>query len=127
MKNQWKLIVSLIILILVVIFALQNTNIVPIDLFFAKYNIPLVLVILLSLLLGVIVGLIASFSAISIYKKEKFTAQKELNLLKEANLREIAEKDKEITHLRTQFKDLKDQKQNTLNVPEVEQYPEIME
>lgn len=120
MKNQWKLIVSIIILILVVIFALQNTSSVPIDLFFAKYSVPLVLVILLSLLLGVIVGLIASFSAIASQKKEKNAAIKELNAAKETNLREVAAKDKEISHLRSQINDLKVKNNNTLKVEDTE-------
>lgn len=116
MKNQWKLLLSILILIVVVIFALQNTNVVGIDLFFAKFQVPLVLIILLSLLLGVIVGLIASFSAISGHKKDKATALKELNSVKEVNLRDAIEKDKEISHLRNQIKELKNKNNNTLNV-----------
>ena len=118
MKNQWKLIVSIIILIFVVIFALQNTSTVPIDLFFAKFTVPLVLVILLSLLVGVIVGLITSFSAISGQKKSKNATVKELNSIKETNLRELAAKDKEISHLRSQINDLKVKNNNTLQVEE---------
>ena len=118
MKNQWKLIVSIIILIFVVIFALQNTSTVPIDLFFAKFTVPLVLVILLSLLVGVIVGLITSFSAISGQQKSKNATVKELNSLKETNLRELAAKDKEISHLRSQINDLKVKNNNTLQVEE---------
>lgn len=116
MKNQGKLIFSIIIIILVVIFALQNTNVVAIDLFFAKYEVPLVLVILLSLLLGVIVGLIGSYSAIVIQKKEKLSAVKELNLLKETNLIELADKSKEILHLRNQVKELKEKNNNTMTL-----------
>ncbi|MBK0347225.1 LapA family protein [Aerococcaceae bacterium zg-ZJ1578] len=120
MKGQWKLIVSLIILILVVVFALQNTGSVQVDFFFAKYQIPLVLVILFSLLIGVIVGLIASFSSITIHIREKKEIQKELSALKESQLRELSDKDNEITHLRTQVRELKQVKKNTVNVSQEE-------
>ncbi|MBF6625915.1 DUF1049 domain-containing protein [Aerococcaceae bacterium zg-BR9] len=120
MKGQWKLIVSLIILIVVVAFALQNTGVTPVNFFFAEYRIPLVLVILFSLLIGVIVGLIASFSTISSHSREKKVVQKELSALKESHLRELADKDSEITHLRTQVRELKQVKKNTVNVSQEE-------
>lgn len=126
MKNQWKLVVSIIILILVVIFALQNTNAVVVDVFFAKYSVPLVLVILLSLLLGVIVGLVASFSAISVYRKEKGLAQKELNQFKETQLLSVSAKDEELTRLRAQVKELQQQQKNTMNVELEEAIPVVM-
>lgn len=120
MRNQWKLIVSILILIIVVMFAIQNTASVVVDFIFAKYNVPLVLVILLSLLIGVIVGLIGSYSAISSLRKERNRTTKELNQVKEAKLREVSDKDHEITNLRGQISDLKAKNQNTLRVDEVD-------
>ena len=62
MKQQWKLIVTIIIMTGTVFFALQNVANVEINLFWAKFTVPLVLVILLSILLGVILGLLSSLS-----------------------------------------------------------------
>ncbi|MCW6680722.1 lipopolysaccharide assembly protein LapA domain-containing protein [Aerococcaceae bacterium NML130460] len=64
MKQQWKLMVSLVLVILIVIFSLSNTQPVNIDFFFTKSQVPLVLVILVSLLLGVTLGMIASLTTI---------------------------------------------------------------
>ena len=120
MKNQWRLVASIIILIGVVIFALQNTNLVKVDLFFAKYEVQLVVVMLLCLLLGVIIGLVGSISSISSNRKEKARLAKEINVLKEAHLREISDKDNEVSRLRNQINELKLVSNNTLTVAEPE-------
>lgn len=116
MKNQWKLIVSILILIVVVIFALQNTNPVQVDIFYVKFAIPLVLVILLSLLIGVIVGLIGSFSAISKYRRELTSTQRELTQIKESHLRDLSDKDGEISRLQEKVKGLELKQNNTANI-----------
>lgn len=118
MKNQWKLIASIIILIGVVIFALQNTNMVKVDLFFVKYDVQLVVVMLLCLLLGVIIGLVGSISTISLSKKEKTQLTKEINALKENNLRDLADKDNELARLRNQINELTLVNNNTATVTE---------
>jgi putative membrane protein len=59
MKFQWTLIFALIFAILVAIFAIVNIDAVPINFVFVTAEVPLVLVILGSTLLGgLIVGLI---------------------------------------------------------------------
>lgn len=59
MKFQWTLIFALVFAILVAIFAIANIAAVPINYVFGKAEVPLVLVILGSTLLGgLIVGLV---------------------------------------------------------------------
>lgn len=70
MKEQWKVIAIIMLLILVVVFALQNTNVVGIDFFFTQFEVSLVLVVLFSILVGVIIGMIASMSAIQSNRKK---------------------------------------------------------
>lgn len=120
MKNQWKLILSIIILIIVVMFAIQNTASVSVNFIVAEFSVPLVLVILLSLLMGVIVGLVGSYSAISTLRKERNTLNKEVAQVKETKLRDVSDKEMEITNLRSQIKELKAKNQNTLRVDELE-------
>lgn len=64
MKEQWKLIVAIIVMIVIVFFALQNIADVEVNLFWAKFSVPLVLVMLLSVLLGAILGFISSFTTV---------------------------------------------------------------
>lgn len=103
MKEHWKLIFSLILLILVVIFALQNTATVTISLFIYSIEVPIVLVMLLSLLLGVIVGLIASVSTMKSNKHKHVTKEKELKQTIESKDAALQQKDKELADLRAQL------------------------
>lgn len=83
MKEQWKLIVSLIFVILIVIFSLSNTQQVAIDFLFMKAQIPLVLVILVCLLLGVALGMIVSVTTIRTSRKTIKHLESELAQSKE--------------------------------------------
>ncbi|MDO4432163.1 MAG: LapA family protein [Aerococcaceae bacterium] len=82
MKQQWKLIVSLVLIICVVLFALQNTNPVQVDFFLMKQQVPLILVILASLLLGVVAGLITSLTSFHTHRKTVKKLESELQSLK---------------------------------------------
>ncbi|MCW6653380.1 lipopolysaccharide assembly protein LapA domain-containing protein [Aerococcaceae bacterium NML210727] len=83
MKQQWKLMVSLVLVILIVIFSLSNTQPVNIDFFFTKSQVPLVLVILVSLLLGVTLGMIASLTTIGSSRKKIKQLENELTKAQE--------------------------------------------
>lgn len=82
MKEQWKVILLIVSLIFVVVFALQNTSNVAIDLLVTSFQVPLVLVILFSLLLGVIIGLLSSMAAIQANRKDNKKLTKEIETLK---------------------------------------------
>lgn len=111
--KQGKLILSLILVILVVVFAVYNTDLVTIDLFFTKLKVQMVLVILISLLIGVIVGLIASMSAISNQRREKKSIKKDYDQLHQVKMNEIESKDRELAELRAKLNDKRSQDNNT--------------
>lgn len=69
LKEQWRLILGLIIAILIAIFAIVNVEEVPVSFIFGEASWPLILVILGSALLGVIIS--ACFAGIKIYKMQK--------------------------------------------------------
>ncbi len=52
MKNQWQVIVGIILAILIAVFAIMNVEAVEINFFFAQLEWPLILVILGSVLIG---------------------------------------------------------------------------
>lgn len=51
----WRFIVSLLFAILVSLFAIQNSSVVPINFFFAEFNVSQALVILISVVIGSII------------------------------------------------------------------------
>jgi uncharacterized integral membrane protein len=57
-KISPKLILILVLITLIIIFSIQNSNIVQLKVFFWKVNIPGVLLIMLSVSVGIIMGLI---------------------------------------------------------------------
>lgn len=62
MKKQSTMIVSIILLIVFVIFALLNTATVEVNLLFSRVKTPLVLLILVCLLIGALIIYLFSFS-----------------------------------------------------------------
>lgn len=103
MKEQWKVITTIIVLILVVVFALQNTAGVTVDLFFVNFQVPLVLVILFSLLVGVIIGLMTSMAAIRANHKDNSSLTKELDKIKLSHQEALNEKEGLIRQLRQEI------------------------
>ncbi|EUJ31843.1 hypothetical protein MFLO_08557 [Listeria floridensis FSL S10-1187] len=55
MKNQWQVILGIILVIFIAIFAIINVDSVEVNFLFAKANWPLVLVILGSVLVGCLI------------------------------------------------------------------------
>lgn len=69
MKNQWRVVVGLLLILIIVIFAVLNSQSVPVSFGFAKISGPLILIILGSAIIGAIVGLITSVTTILDQKK----------------------------------------------------------
>lgn len=69
MKNQWRVVVGLLLILVIVIFAVLNSQSVPVSFGFAKISGPLILIILGSAIIGAIVGLITSVTTILDQKK----------------------------------------------------------
>lgn len=60
MKNQGRLLTALVVALLIVIFALLNTQSIEISFGFWKFSLPLVLVLIVSVLLGVLITVLMS-------------------------------------------------------------------
>jgi len=67
---RFKIIIIILLSLLLVIFALQNTEIVELKLWFWIVKTPSALLILLSIIMGVIIGMISSKCTFKIPKKE---------------------------------------------------------
>jgi uncharacterized integral membrane protein len=80
---QKGLIISLVIAILLVVFALQNAEEVIIKFFGWEKPIPVVLLILVSALIGMIVSVVLSISNTSKLKQEKKDLEKRISELEE--------------------------------------------
>ena len=84
MRQQWKLILGVCAVILVVIFALQNVNNVQVTFLFFQAQMPMVLVLLISILFGLLIGFLSSLSS----HMANRTAIKNLNKEREALTKE---------------------------------------
>ena len=126
MKEQWKVIAIIMLLILVVVFALQNTNVVGIDFFFTQFEVSLVLVVLFSILVGVIIGMIASMSAIQSNRKKNKELEKQLSKEKHNHSNTAIEKDAAIAELRSKIEEQERVSRNTISV-ESDEKPESKE
>ncbi|MGP6139729.1 MULTISPECIES: LapA family protein [unclassified Jeotgalibaca] len=70
MKNEWRLVIGITIIIVIISFAILNGDSVPISYGFGEVSAPLIIVMVISLLLGSILTLIVSSSSVRHGKKE---------------------------------------------------------
>lgn len=116
--KQWRVVVSLLLALLVVIFAVLNIESVPISFGFAKVSLPLVIIIIGSLVIGALITfLVSSVNHFSQYREHKKLQQKVTKLQsnndaelakivadKTADLQvQLQAKDDEIKSLKTQL------------------------
>lgn len=59
-KNQWRLVAGIILIIIIVLFAVFNVDSVPVNFGFAVVDGPLIIVILVSLLMGSLITLLVA-------------------------------------------------------------------
>lgn len=106
MKKQSTMIVSIIILIIFVIFALLNTTTVEVNLLFSRVKIPLVLLILICMLIGALIIYLFSLS-------NHLKTNKEIKALRSSRISndEAVKLQQQIKRLKTENSLLK--KQNT--------------
>ncbi|KPG71644.1 lipopolysaccharide assembly protein LapA domain-containing protein [Enterococcus sp. RIT-PI-f] len=78
MKNQWRVIVGILLILVVVLFAVANNMTVPINFGFTTIQSPLILVIIGSALLGALILLLVSTTAMFRQKKELKELRKSL-------------------------------------------------
>ncbi|MGX7417699.1 lipopolysaccharide assembly protein LapA domain-containing protein [Carnobacterium gallinarum] len=79
MKNQWRLVVGIILVLIVALFAILNVAAVPVNFGFAKVEWPLIMIILGSLFIGAIVTVLVSTGSSIQTKKRLKNAENELN------------------------------------------------
>lgn len=114
MKQQWKVVLNLIVLIIVAIFALQNTQRVVIHFFLWEFpSVPLVLVIFMCLLIGAIIG--AGMSLLDAHENRKRVKEvnHELAQTKDLHQADLREKDELIAKLRDENRQLENRLKNT--------------
>lgn len=69
MKNQWRVVISILLVIIVAVFALLNRGSVPVSFGFATVRWPLILLLLVSILIGAVLMIL--FSTISSVQKKR--------------------------------------------------------
>ncbi len=74
-----KIIILMIIIILFTVFVSQNTNIIPINLLFWKFEMSTIVVISITFLVGLIIG----FILVSMFSVPKKKDQSKNNILEE--------------------------------------------
>ena len=79
MKNQWRLVVGIILVLIIVLFAIFNVDAVPVNFGFNKVDWPLIMIILGSLFIGAIATVLVSTSSSIQVKKELKKVKKELD------------------------------------------------
>ena len=82
MKNQWRVVIGLVLVLIVVIFAVLNNQTVPVSFGFAKISGPLILIILGSAIVGALIGLLTSTTTMWKQKKHVKELQKDIEIYK---------------------------------------------
>ena len=90
MKNQWRVIVGILLILVIVLFAVANNMTVPINFGFTTIQSPLILVIIGSALLGALILLLVSTSAM-FRQKELKQLRKELSNYRSNNEKVLQE------------------------------------
>lgn len=107
MKNQWQMVVAIVLCLIVAILAVLNVAPVPINLGFTTIEMPLIVLIFVMLLIGVLIA--ASLSTMKLYKsnREVKTLEKKLAHADQTHQEELKkqldQKQTEIDQLRSQL------------------------
>lgn len=122
MKNQWRIVVTILLIIVVAIFAILNVASVPVSFGFTTVHWPLILILLVSILIGAVLMIL--FSTINswqhnrAYKELEKTSQEKIIGLKADNNRltkrlqnskskqQAGQQEKEIQELKAQISEL---------------------
>lgn len=91
MKNQWRVVLGIVLILLIVLFAVANNMTVPVNFGFAKISGPLILIIIGSAFIGAIIVSLVSTSAIMQQKKQIKQLKKELNSFETENEKKLAQ------------------------------------
>lgn len=121
MKNQWRIIVIILLVIVVAVFAILNVESVPVSFGFTTVHWPLILLLLVSILIGAVLVIlfstITTFQHNRAYKELEKTSQQRIKALDEDNQRlqkrvknsgkqAAGQQEQQIKDLEAQVKDL---------------------
>lgn len=87
MKNQWRIVLTILLVIIVAIFAILNVESVPVSFGFTTVHWPLILILLVSILIGAVLMIL--FSTITVfqhnraYKELEQTSQEQITSLEQ--------------------------------------------
>ncbi|WP_125579770.1 lipopolysaccharide assembly protein LapA domain-containing protein [Levilactobacillus cerevisiae] len=125
MKNQWRIVVTILLVIVVAVFAILNVASVPVSFGFTTVHWPLILILLVSILIGAVLMILFStintFQHNRAYKELEKTSGEHLatlqaendrlnKRLQNSNSKQAAGlQEKQITSLKAQVADLQDQ------------------
>lgn len=96
MKNQWRIILGLVLTLMIVLFAVMNNMDVPINFGFSQLTAPLVIIIIGSAFLGAIVIALVATSTIWQQRKEIKKIKKQLGELEQSLDQKVADKRQEL-------------------------------
>ncbi|EPH95515.1 MULTISPECIES: LapA family protein [unclassified Enterococcus] len=91
MKNQGRVIIGFILVLIIVLFAVMNNKSVPVSLGFTSFSAPLILVIIGSALLGALIIFLTASASLWQQKKEIKELTKELGEYKENLDKKVSE------------------------------------
>lgn len=89
MKNQWRIVITILLVIVVAVFAILNVESVPVSFGFTTVHWPLILILLVSILIGAVLMIL--FSTITVfqhnraYKDLEQASQEQLAALQKEN------------------------------------------
>lgn len=75
MKNQWRVFVGFLLVLIIVVFAVLNNTDVPISFGFTTLNAPLILILISSAIIGALIVLLTS--ATTMWQQKKIIQQQE--------------------------------------------------
>ncbi|MBO0469201.1 DUF1049 domain-containing protein [Enterococcus sp. DIV0242_7C1] len=82
MKNQWRVVIGLVLVLIIVVFAVLNSQTVPVNFGVAKISGPLILTILGSAIIGALIGLLTSTTTMWKQKKQVKELEKTIETYK---------------------------------------------
>ena len=69
MKNQWRIVLTILLVIVVAVFAILNVESVPVSFGFTTVHWPLILILLVSILIGAVLMIL--FSTITVFQHNR--------------------------------------------------------
>lgn len=98
MKNQWRLVAGILLILLIITFAVINVESVPVNFGFGKVTAPLIIIIFVSLLFGSLLTLLVSTTSSA-------RNHKELRSMKQLVSQKDVQKEEAITHTKAEYEE----------------------